>query len=179
MWRWALRKQNKAKYWKPPTETHTDISRWAATWNLWTPARLLSLFLAIIRNHKTCQRRKIWSSTSTILLRNLTLGIYIWTVRARKVHSTQPESIWYKMTDDSRHITKTLEKNSWNVQGPLIPIWINFNLSVDVWLYPLQSVGWITYPFPNSNGASGKVSEWISNFDPHVTGHVITYPSKD
>ena len=30
----------------------------------------------------------------------------------------------------------------------------------------------ISYPFPNFNG----VWEWISNFIPHFTGHVITYP---
>ena len=29
----------------------------------------------------------------------------------------------------------------------------------------------ITYPFPN-----GAAWEWISNFIPHPTGHVITYP---
>ena len=38
--------------------------------------------------------------------------------------------------------------------------------------------GWneITYPFPNFNGATVDVWEWISNFIPHFTGHVITYP---
>ena len=32
--------------------------------------------------------------------------------------------------------------------------------------------GEITYPFPYLNG----IWEWISNFIPHFTGHVITYP---
>ena len=35
----------------------------------------------------------------------------------------------------------------------------------------------ITYSFPNFNGCTVEVWEWISNFIPHFTGHVITYPS--
>ena len=37
----------------------------------------------------------------------------------------------------------------------------------------------ITYPFPNFNGATVEVWEWISIFIPHEIGHVITYPSWD
>ena len=37
----------------------------------------------------------------------------------------------------------------------------------------------ITYPFPNFNGATAEVWEWISNFTPHFTRHVITYPCRD
>ena len=37
----------------------------------------------------------------------------------------------------------------------------------------------ITYPFLNFNGATVEVKEWISNFIPHLTGHVITYPCWD
>ena len=33
------------------------------------------------------------------------------------------------------------------------------------------------YPFPNFHGCNGW--EWISNFFPHFTGHVITYPCWD
>ena len=36
----------------------------------------------------------------------------------------------------------------------------------------------ITFPFPNFNGCTFEVWEWIQNFDPHFTGHVITYPCK-
>ena len=35
----------------------------------------------------------------------------------------------------------------------------------------------IPYPFPNFNGATAEVWEWIRNFIPHFTGHVIIYPS--
>ena len=36
----------------------------------------------------------------------------------------------------------------------------------------------ITYPFPNLNGTTVEGWEWISNFIPHFTGHVITYHVK-
>ena len=32
----------------------------------------------------------------------------------------------------------------------------------------------ITYPFLNVNGVAVEIKEWISNFIPHFTGHVIT-----
>ena len=35
----------------------------------------------------------------------------------------------------------------------------------------------MTYPFPNFNGATIEVGEWISNYIPHFTVCVITYPS--
>ena len=34
----------------------------------------------------------------------------------------------------------------------------------------------ITYPFPNFNGCTVELWKWISNFTPHFTWHVITYP---
>ena len=37
----------------------------------------------------------------------------------------------------------------------------------------------ITYPFPNFNGATVEVWEWISDFTQHFTGHVITYARWD
>ena len=37
----------------------------------------------------------------------------------------------------------------------------------------------IIYPFPNFNGGTVEVWEWISNSIPHFTGHVITYPCLD
>ena len=37
----------------------------------------------------------------------------------------------------------------------------------------------IIYPFPKFSGATVEVLEWIINFIPHITGHVITYPCWD
>ena len=34
----------------------------------------------------------------------------------------------------------------------------------------------LTYPFPNFNGATVEVWEWIGNFIPHFMIDVITYP---
>ena len=36
--------------------------------------------------------------------------------------------------------------------------------------------GEITYPFPNFNGCTIELWEWISNCIPHFIGHVISYP---
>ena len=37
----------------------------------------------------------------------------------------------------------------------------------------------ITYLFPNFNGTAIEVWEWISNYIPYITDHVITYPYWD
>ena len=42
----------------------------------------------------------------------------------------------------------------------LIPSWMNNHMSSKVW-------DKITYPFPNFNGATVEVWEWINNFIPH------------
>ena len=64
-------------------------------------------------------------------------------------------------------------------QEPLLLEWFNFNPSrVSNSIYYIV---WdeITYPFPNFNGCTNDVWESISNFIPHFTGHVITYPYWD
>ena len=37
----------------------------------------------------------------------------------------------------------------------------------------------VTYPFPNSNGVTVEVEEWINNLIPHFTEHVMSYPCGD
>ena len=37
----------------------------------------------------------------------------------------------------------------------------------------------ITYTCPNFNGANVEIWEWLINFIPHFTGHVITYLCSD
>ena len=49
----------------------------------------------------------------------------------------------------------------------LIPAWISDYIHYKVWYE-------IIYPLSNSNGATDEVWEWISNFIPHFTGHVIS-----
>ena len=54
----------------------------------------------------------------------------------------------------------------------LTPAWISNHIHYNVWSI-------ITYPFLNFIGAALEVLEWISNFTPHFSEHVITYPCKD
>ena len=49
----------------------------------------------------------------------------------------------------------------------LIPAWLSNYICYELW-------GEIAYPFPNFNVATVEVWEWISNFIPNFTGHVIT-----
>ena len=51
----------------------------------------------------------------------------------------------------------------------LIPSWIR------IYIY-YKAHGEIMYPFENFNDATVEVWEWINNFIPYFTGHVITYP---
>ena len=51
----------------------------------------------------------------------------------------------------------------------LISAWISIHMPSNVW-------DEITYPFPNFNGCTVEVSEWISNFTPQFIMWVIAYP---
>ena len=61
--------------------------------------------------------------------------------------------------------------------GLILLTWVNFNPCVD----NMPSKAWdeITYPFPNFNGGTVEVWEWICNFIPHFIVYVITYPLWD
>ena len=48
----------------------------------------------------------------------------------------------------------------------LIPAWISDYIHYNV-------CGEITYLFPNFNGATVEVWEWINNLIPHITGSMI------
>ena len=61
---------------------------------------------------------------------------------------------------------------------PLLLTWFTLTLIL-AWLrnYTNNKVlNKITYPFPNFNGATVDVWEWICTFIKYSTGHVITYP---
>ena len=53
----------------------------------------------------------------------------------------------------------------------LIPAWICNWIHHKVWIE-------ITYPFLNFNDATVEYLEWMINFIPHITRHVITYPCR-
>ena len=50
----------------------------------------------------------------------------------------------------------------------LIPGWIDNHVHHNVW-------NEITYPFPNLDGTTVEVREWISKFIPRFTGHMIIF----
>ena len=50
----------------------------------------------------------------------------------------------------------------------LIPAWKSNHTPSNVW-------GEISYPFPNFNGATVEVWDWMSNFIPQLTAHIIAY----
>ena len=50
----------------------------------------------------------------------------------------------------------------------LTPTWISNYMYHNIWDEN-------TFPFPDFNGATVEVWEWISNFIPHFTEQVITY----
>ena len=54
-----------------------------------------------------------------------------------------------------------------NIVLALIPAWISDYIHYKVW-------DEITYPFPNFNSGTVEVWEWMNNFNPQLTGHVIT-----
>ena len=56
------------------------------------------------------------------------------------------------------------------VLGPLVLTWINNYHHYKMW-------DEIIYPFPNANGATVGVWEWINNFNPHFSAGVVTYPN--
>ena len=85
------------------------------------------------------------------------------------------------------------------ILGPLPLTCFHFNPTMVITSVPLN-VGWnylliyklqplhyvhdkvyddITYPFPNFNGCTVEVWEWIINFIQHLSCHVISYPCCD
>ena len=62
--------------------------------------------------------------------------------------------------------------------GVLLLSWINFNANMDDYIH-YKVWDEITYPFPNFNGCAVEVWERISNFIPHFTDRMITYPAPD
>ena len=67
-------------------------------------------------------------------------------------------------------------------QGLILMIWVPFYLFgltlIPAWYKYISSKVWveITFPFPNFNGCTIEVWEWISNFIPHFIMDVITDP---
>ena len=96
---------------------------------------------------------------------------------AQRASNAENVSIWW------HHHVQNVPQNrcsilfcfvfQWITRGPfhyhglaIIPAYIGYHTHYKVWVE-------ITYPFPNFSGATVEVWEWVSNFIPHFTGHVI------
>ena len=65
--------------------------------------------------------------------------------------------------------------------GPLLLTWINFNPSSTDgnYIHYIKCGMKLLTQFPNLNFKTAEAWEWITNFIPHFTGHVITYACQD
>ena len=113
-----------------------------------------------------------WLITKEVL-RHLREGNF--TGNAQDIHT------WYGFEKLLIYTTALFHRGQW-VQPPitygplnsltLIPAWSSNHKPGTVW-------DEITYPFPNVNGATPKVWEWISNFILYCIMDVITHPCRD
>ena len=68
------------------------------------------------------------------------------------------------------------------IVSPRSPLYSWFNFKIPTWTsnqIPCRVWDEITCPFPNFNGETVEVWEWINNFIPHITMDVIIYPCWD
>ena len=83
------------------------------------------------------------------------------------------KSVRISALQSSSHIQRIDPWPPFHLHGiTLLPAWIGMYIHYKVWVE-------ITYPFPNSNGATVEVWEWTSHFIPHFTRCAITYPCWD
>ena len=120
-----------------------------------------------------------------------------WKVSNEQSMSQSVESLayvnWYREISFVRHVLLSCRIDFLNFaqstavifQSPLFPGTPVTNM--DLTLIPAYMNNYINcevryeiiYSFPNFNGATVAVWEWISNFSQHFIGHVITYPCWD
>ena len=72
--------------------------------------------------------------------------------------------LWQAMS----HQGNTVTRNPFNLHG------LTFILASISGYIDNGEYGEITYPFPNIDGTTIEVWEWMGNFVPNFTGHVIT-----
>ena len=72
-------------------------------------------------------------------------------------YSSKSSDIYIREVSNS----KPCGHSNWH-GSTLIPAWISSDIQYNVW-------GGITYPFPNFNGYTVEVWEWMNKFIPHFT----------
>ena len=107
-------------------------------------------------------------------------GSFTWTgviIRLLKCQWDCPEAYANPRDRTSTHGTGLVMIVCGYVWEPLLLTWGNF--IIPAWIsnhIHCKLCDRITYPFPNFNGCTVEVWEGISNFIPHFTGYLITYP---
>ena len=105
---------------------------------------------------------------------SLTTNQYVMTGEfpAQMASNAENVSIWWSH-HEVLNIERPAVRPTWDTfywHGlTLIPAWISNHKHIKAW-------DEITYPFPNFNGCTVEVWEWICNFTPHYIMDVITYP---
>ena len=88
------------------------------------------------------------------------------------IYFGSPKLEWFNWTQTTPYIAEKINKiikctaSNYIIS---IPAWISYHRVSKVW-------NEIIYPFPNFNGATTEVCEWISNVIPHFIMDVNTYP---
>ena len=124
----------------------------------------------------------IWVALKSFVLVTVTvLNGCMWFIFLRVVHWAfgafwwVPQCLWnnHEKLSNIGDTNKATIQNSW---GPFyqqgltsIPALISKHIPSEVWYE-------ITYPFPNFNGFTVGVWEWMSNFTPLFIMDLITYP---
>ena len=71
---------------------------------------------------------------------------------------------------------RKLSHSTENARSFVVPCFFVLRLRMEM---PSKVSGKVTYQFPNFNGATVEVWEWISKFKPHTIMGVVTYPCWD
>ena len=79
------------------------------------------------------------------------------------------DGAWMKLNSGKTRILRFYEVNAMAADDlwPFLLTWINM---------PSKKWDEITYPFPNFNGGTVEVWEWINNFIPHIVMDAIIHP---
>ena len=120
----------------------------------WCPGvKTRCLFCIVIKSYR---RKRGWRGVASVAKRSWVSTGSTW-------------SLWLGWQD-------ILGWHSYDGRGPFYShgltstlAWIRNYIYYNVWYE-------ITYPFPNFNGCTVEIWEWLSNFIPHFIGRLITYP---
>ena len=112
--------------------------------------------------------RKVWDEKWGCYLIINVLSI-VYCLINQHCHTVTHDAIRYQAGDNIDSSSTVTWGHFSYMDSTSIPPWISNYIQYNMW-------DEITYPFPNFNGATVEVWEWISDFIPHFNGRVIMYP---